>query len=90
MQPRKAKAEPLPADVQAAMAAVDAAVAKLPDIEIDLMDGEKFGTAGAETEPPHVGSKVSTPVPSAISMIILSTTLRHCFLCALCAGSNYD
>ena len=66
MQPRKPKAEPLPPDVQAAMAAVDAAAAKLPNMEIDLMNDEKFGTGGAETEPPHPGSKASTPVPSAI------------------------
>ena len=48
----------MPSDVQAAIAAVDEAAKKLPEIEVDLMATEGFGQAGAETEPPKLGSKV--------------------------------
>lgn len=55
---KKAPKEEVPADIKAAIAAVDEAAKKLPEIEVDLMATEGFGQAGAETEPPKLGSKV--------------------------------
>ena len=46
--------------MQEAIAAVDEATKKLPEIEVDLMATEGFGQAGAETEPPKLGSKVES------------------------------
>ena len=56
---KKAAKEELGPDVKAAIAAVDAAVKKLPNFEIDLMSEEGFAEGGgAEVEPPNPGSKV--------------------------------
>ena len=52
--------------MQEAIAAVDEAAKKLPEIEVDLMATEGFGQAGAETEPPKLGSKVRTVFQAGI------------------------
>ena len=56
---KKAGKQELPEDVKKAIAAVDAAAKKLPEIKIDLMAEENFGQGGgAEQEPANAGSKV--------------------------------
>lgn len=59
---KKSAKEEVAPDVKAAIAAVDAAVNKLPNIEVDLMSEEGFAQGGgAEVEPPNAGSKVYGP-----------------------------
>lgn len=56
---KKPKKEELGLDIKTAIAAVDEAAKKLPEIEVDLMNDGGFGQGGgAETEPPKAGSKV--------------------------------